>query len=493
MKKVAIIGAGLGSLATAIRLAAEGYKVDVYEASDSPGGKAGQIKEAGFRFDTGPSLLTMPFVLRDLYKAAGEELSDHINIVQPEVICRYFYPDTTVFNAYADLSKLINEMITVFGESGASVKGYFGYCKKIYDLTADIFLFNSFSGASSFFSFKALKTLINLRSIDSGRTMHEANSSFFRNPKTIQLFDRYATYNGSNPYQAPATLNIIQHVEYYIGGFTTDGGINKISRSLFELAEKLGVKFRFNTPVKEILLEGKVARGLVLSEQETRRYKVIVVNADVNYTYKKLLPNFSSTSGKKYATQEPSSSALVYYWGVKNENQKLEAHNIIFSADYEREFQEIFVEKTLPTDPTIYIYISKKISYLDAPMGSENWFVMVNSPYINENLTEDSIEAMKWRIIDKINSTLKINLGENIVFEKRLTPFDIEATTSSSFGSIYGISSNNKFSAFKRHPNKSKEIKNLYFCGGSAHPGGGIPLVLLSGKITAELIMKHEK
>lgn len=494
-KKIAVIGAGLGGLSAALRLASQGYKVDVYEQNDLPGGKANQILQEGFRFDTGPSLLTMPFVLKELFEYSGERIEDYLEVIPLNILCKYCYYDGTVINSYSDLDKFSSEIENKTSDKAVKVKEYLNYSKTIYDLTADLFLYGSFSDIKNFINLKSLKTLINIHKIDPFRTMHNANKSFFKDSKTIQLFDRYATYNGSNPYEVPATLNIIQHVEYNLGGYIIKDGIYSIAESLFKLNIKKGVDFYFNSSIEKILLDGKRVNGITINNKgkiTNRDYDVVISNADVNLTYEKLLNDTKSKSALRYKKQTPSSSALVFYWGVEGNYNELEIHNILFSKNYKKEFDDLFVRKKYPDDPTVYIYISSKFRKDDAPDGYENWFVMINVPYLNGEENTNEIDKARKTIQEKINNILKIDLTGKIVFEKILSPSLIQKQTGSYKGSIYGISSNNRNAAFLRQKNRSKEYKGLYFCGGSAHPGGGIPLVLLSGKIASEEIMRYE-
>ncbi len=488
--KIAIIGSGLGGLSAAIYLAVKGYDVHVYEQSNKPGGKANELKFFNFRFDTGPSLLTMPFVLKGIFKYAGKNIENYIQIKKLDVLCKYFYPDSTILNAYSDVDKLAKEINSKTIDSKESVKEYLDYSKKIYELTADLFLFNSFSGLSNFANIKALKTLLQFNKIDPFRTMHESNASFFKDAKTIQLFDRYATYNGSSPFKAPATLNVIQHVEYNLGAYIAEDGIYSITKGLHKLAEDLGVKFIFMNRVDKIVTKKNKVVGIVYGNDFVN-YNAVLSNSDVLNTYHNLLDVNPYRESNKYNKVEPSSSALVFYWGVKTQSPELEVHNILFSEDYKKEFDDIFEKKICPEDPTVYIYISSKFKKDDAPEGNENWFVMINTPYDDGQNWDDEVKKSKGIILKKINKILGIDLKDKIVCEKILTPQGIEKKTSSTYGSIYGISSNSKSAAFMRQQNKSKSIDGLYFCGGSAHPGGGIPLVLLSGKIASELINKH--
>ncbi|MBN1300703.1 MAG: phytoene desaturase [Melioribacteraceae bacterium] len=490
-KKVAVIGAGLGGLAAAIRLRVMGYKVSVYEKNQEPGGKASEIYDCGFRFDTGPSLVTMPFVLEELFKFAGEKIENFITLKKLDKLCRYFYPDGSVIDAYSDVQKFASEIEKNTTDSAGSVVAYLDYCRTIYNLSGELFLFKSFTEFSSIFNAKAFYTLLNILKLDTHRTMHRANSSFFNDGKTIQLFDRYATYNGSNPFKAPATLNIIQHVEYNMGGYVSSGGIYSIPKALTAVAENKGVEFNFNSEVNGIIRNGNRVTGIRVDGSE-KLYDIVVSNSDVKNTYNNLLKDNNSRASKKYDDLEMSTSALVFYWGIKGNYPGLEIHNILFSEDYRKEFSDLFDAKIIPEDPTVYIYISSKFNGSDAPENCENWFVMINAPRnINQNWNYETEKARK-HILRKIKNLLSIDVEADIITENILTPEILEKKTSSTGGSIYGISSNTRLAAFLRQRNRSGKYKGLYFTGGSAHPGGGIPLVLLSGKITADLIKKYE-
>ena len=242
-KNCAVIGAGLGGLAASIRLAMKGYQVTVFEKNASPGGKASQIITDKFRFDSGPSLLTMPFVLQDLFSAAGENMKDYLQLQKLDIICKYFYSDGTILNAYSNQGDFISEAVNKTKETKENLERFFNYSKRIYDLTAELFLFNPLLDSKNLFNTKSIKTLLQLNKIDTMRSMHQAIASFLIDDKMIQLFDRYATYNGSNPFTAPATLNLISYVENGMGPYISKTGIYSITESLYKLAVKLVVQF----------------------------------------------------------------------------------------------------------------------------------------------------------------------------------------------------------------------------------------------------------
>jgi len=484
--KIIIIGAGLGGLSAAIYLLKDGHDVHVFETNSVAGGKAGNISADGYRFDTGPSLLTLPVVLQNIFKDCGEDINNYLQIKKLDVLTKNFYEDGRIIYSYSDIEKFAKEIEEKTLDTKESVNRFFKYTKAIYDASADVFIFNSLSKFLKP-SVKNLRYLPKVTRLDSLRSMHKSVSSFFTDRHSQQIFDRFATYNGSNPYQVPATLNVISYVEHFLGGYYVADGIYSIPNALLKLAKKKGAKFHFNSEVTEIVKKNNSVIGIKVNDKFYNADKV-VSNADVNFTFRNLLNDDHSSEAKRYKALEPSSSAFVFNWGIADTFSELDIHNIFFSEDYKHEFDQLFYDKTLPDDPTVYVNISSKYNQNDAPKGKENWFVLINAPYDSGQDWNTHGLKLKDKVIEKIERILRREVRSKIEFEKILTPKDIENQTKSSFGSLYGISSNTMFAAFFRQQAKSKTYKNLYFCGGSAHPGGGIPLVLISGKLAAEAI-----
>lgn len=484
--KAIVIGAGLGGLSAAVRLAVMGYSVEVFESNSTPGGKAAQIEKDSFRFDAGPSLLTMPDVIEELFNFAGEDYRNYFNLISPAIICKYFFDDGLQLNAFKNINNFAKEIQSKTDDSFESVINYLEYSKKIYDLTGEMFLHKSLSEFSTYLKKSSVKALLNVKDIDILNTMHGRNRSFFKDKRVIQLFDRYATYTGSNPYSAPGTLNIIQHVEYNGGVYFPDKGIYSITDSLYKLALKKGVIFNFNTKVTSIEYDvNNVIKG-IKSGDKFYPSKIVISNIDEMLTQSLLGRNIRPR-------RSPSTSAVIFYWGIKGIHNELEMHNILFSKDYHKEFKELFKEKIIPSDPTVYIYISSKVNKTDAPEGYENWFVMINTPAVHDKFTMD-INKLRETIINKINSVFGKNIMSRIVSETVNTPLTLESKTGALNGSLYGNSSNSRIAAFLRRQNRSRKYKGLYYTGGTVHPGGGMPLVILSAKITAGLIEKyHDK
>ncbi|WP_443944571.1 1-hydroxycarotenoid 3,4-desaturase CrtD [Pedobacter sp. AW1-32] len=486
MPKAIIIGAGIAGIATAIRLTIKGYEVSVFETNATPGGKLSEIEKNGFRFDAGPSLFTMPQYVDELFKLAGKKPSDYFKYTKLDEICRYFYEDGLQLTATSDLDAFGNEIEQKTNSNTAEVATFLQKSKTIYDVTHRVFLERTLHKIKSYLHWDTLKSVFRFGQIDAFRTQSAANATFFSDNRIAQLFNRYATYNGSNPYQAPATLNVIPHFEYHFGAYLPEKGMYNITRSLVNLAEDLGIKFNFNQKVDDILYNKTRKVKGILCNGKAYDAEVVVSNLDIWFTYKNLLKDVQAP--KKLLQQERSSSALIFYWGIKGQNNALGLHNILFSEDYPSEFNAIWKEEKVYHDPTVYINITSKILKEDAPVQCENWFVMVNVPANKGQNWPLLIAEAKANILSKIKRVLGIDISEQILFEEILDPRSIEQKTGAYQGSLYGNSSNNQFAAFLRHANFSKDIKNLYFCGGSVHPGGGIPLALLSAKIVDEMI-----
>lgn len=485
MSKAIIIGSGVSGLASALRLRAKGYEVHVFESSETPGGKMRERFYNGYRFDTGPSLFTMPGLVDELFGLFGENPRDYFQYETLETACHYFYEDGTVFQAPASSEQLAKALSESMGEDATKVNRFLSKSKYLYELTSPVFLENSLHKSSTYFSKTGIKGIMNLWRLNMFSTMNSANQRWFRNPKTVQLFNRYATYNGSNPYKAPATLNIIPHLEYGIGTYFPKGGMIDVTNSLFELAKRHRVHFHFSSPVESIILQNGKASG-VRTGAGTFFADVVVSNMDIYHTYHHLLKGVKVPTAVKKV--ESSSSALIFYWGIKQEFKSLGLHNIFFSANYQKEFNTIFEKEGISDDPTVYINITSKHKPDDAPAGSENWFVMVNVPPNKGQDWDKLIQEMKANILKKLSRILKTDIGSLIETEDILDPRLIESRTSSFRGALYGSSSNSKLSAFFRHPNFKSDITGLYFCGGSVHPGGGIPLCLRSAEIVSKLV-----
>jgi phytoene desaturase len=489
--KISIIGAGIGGLSSACLLAAKGHQVQVFEKNDSPGGKMNQVKTESYRFDTGPSLLTMPFVLRGLFAECGAKMDEYLKLLPVDPICKYFYQDGETFTNYSDHTATLEEIKRLAPQDLEAYEQFLDYTQALYQRTADAFIFNPLY---DFSDFKQLNFL-NFLGIDAFSTVSQRIDSMFRSRYLRQFFKRFTTYNGSSPFQAPATLNVIPHVEINMGGYYIEGGLYKIATSLEQLANSLGVEFHYNLSVSSILTKDSKAYGIKLENGKKVESDLVLSNSDSTETIAHLIPNGSIPEWKKEQAKsiEPSCSGFVMMLGIDHVYDHLSHHNIFFTDDYEKEFEQIFQEKVMPDDPTIYIANTSYTDSSHAPKGSSNLFILINAPYISDKYDWDKMESLYFgKVVSELEDRGLSDLSSYINFKETITPKDFYKRYRSNKGSIYGTSSNSKFSAFIRPRNKSRKVKKLYFTGGSTHPGGGIPLVVQSAFNAVNLIERYE-
>ncbi|GAC1375154.1 MAG: phytoene desaturase family protein [Ktedonobacteraceae bacterium] len=511
-KRITIIGAGIGGLSAAIRLAAQGHQVRILERQPQVGGKLNQVVMNGFTFDTGPSLITMPYVLRNLFQTAGRRVEDYLELLPLEVTCRYFYRDGQVLNAWRDHERLAAEFARFNTHDGAELAEFIRYARTIFQAAADPFLYNSLGGPLD-----VLGTFIRyvrqghaaLAATDQGTqyerlravlaalspaTLDSCVRGFFEDEHLRQLFDRYATYNGSSPYQVGAVYSIIPYVELADGGWYPCGGIYTLAQALEKIARELGVQLELNCDVKRILVERGEARGVVLADGRVLRSDCVIANSDVVTTQRDLLSPAISNKRQVQRLErlEPSCSGFVILLGTDKQYPQLEHHNIFFSDDYPGEFEDLFERKIPLRNPTVYVCATTRTDPSQAPAGHENLFILVNAPYLTaqSNWQRDA-PAYREHVLDLLASYTQIDLADlraHSVCQAVITPEDFKQRYGANAGSIYGLSSNARMAPFLRPGNRSPSVRGLYFVGGSTHPGGGVPLVMLSGKIVADLV-----
>lgn len=489
--KIVVIGAGLGGLAAAALLANRGYRVTLFEKNGTPGGKMQERVMNGYRFDTGPSLFTMPFILDRLYRECGKKMEEFLTITEPDPLCRYFYRDGVVFDSYTDRQKTLNEIKKFAPDDTGSYLQFLDRAEVIYNKTADAFLFNPLYGFSDL---KNLK-LSDFLGIDAFSTVSDTVDAFVKSPHLRQFFKRFTTYNGSSPYKAPATLNVIPHVELNQGGYYVQGGLYRIAEALERLAMDMGANIRYNQTVTRIEVSGGEVTGLETNDGTFHPAGLIFANADATDTILNLLPEESVSNRKRNRQKkiEPSCSGFVLMLGCNRVWPDLRHHNIFFSRHYKSEFQQIFEEKQLPDDPTIYIANTSYSNPEHAPAGSSNLFILVNAPYLHESQNWYELTTKYSRfLIEELERRGLGGLKDSIEVSEIITPFDFYRKYGSNRGSIYGTSSNSRLAAFLRPRNKLRGVENLYMVGGSTHPGGGIPLVIQSAFNAVQILDREE-
>lgn len=472
--KVAVIGAGIGGLAVAALLAKAGKTVTLFEKNERVGGKLGWLEEGGYTWDTGPSLLTMPHVFQRLWAQLGRRLEDDLTLIPLPVTCRYRWTDGTCIDEDA-----------AFWQR-PEVARFLEYARGLYEVSAGAFLENPLAEWHRQLTWANLPKLRHLPKIASFKTLDQTVRRFFgHDPHLVQLFDRFATYNGSSPYKTPAAFNIIAYVEAHFGGWYVKGGLFEIARALERICRELGVEIRLGDEVqaRPAGFDATVCNQDVLSA--TPRFLGKVVGRAPR------LPEVNRPAAGAAALQwaplrEMSMSGFVMYLGVGGQFPHLSHHNIFFSDDYPAEFRQIFAGR--PADePTIYVAIHSKADPARAPAGCENWFVLVNAP-----ATPWTADAQGYgdRIIERLERRFGCEgLRAAIRVRRHFTPADFETRYLAQAGSLYGYASHGVQAAFQRPAMQPKGAPGFYFVGGSTHPGGGLPLVVLGAQMAARKIL----
>jgi phytoene desaturase len=486
---IIIVGGGLGGLAAAIELAARGRRVLLLEKNERVGGKLNIVSEAGYTFDTGPSLLTMPWVLRALFESAGARLEDELDLVPVEPNCRYNWPDGTRFDAFQSLPLLLQAIGRLDRRDVGGFLRFMAYAERIYQAVAGPFLLHPFDGLRDLLTPALLR---DTWKIDPLRTVDQAVRSFFHSPYLRQVFNRYATYNGSSPYRAPATFNLIAYIEFAEGGWYVRGGMYTLARAQERLARRLGVEIRTRSPVERVQVRAGAARGVALAGGECLDAQAVIVNADPRYAYQELLPEQRRTAAR-LARLEPSCSGFILLLGIDRTYPILAHHNIFFSDDYQREFAAIFDKRVPAPDPTVYVCTTSLCDPGHAPPGHSNLFVLINAPALSLRVNWER-EASGYRdaVIRKLTRMGLHGLEQHITYERIIAPDDLQTRYNAPDGAIYGLASNQPWTAFLRPPLRAPDLRRLYFVGGGTHPGGGIPLVLLSGQAVAERVVADQ-
>jgi phytoene desaturase len=488
-KQAVIIGGGLGGLATALRLSGAGWHVTVCEQGPTLGGKMNRCELSGFRFDTGPSLITMRSVFEELFEAAGSRLDEHLELVSMHPLAEYVYDDGTRF----DYSSNLPDWLAVVRQlEPCDVDGFFRFMNlgaRLYEVSRETFFRRRPSSAPDLRSFKAMRHMPLRRAWGN---YHRTVAAHFKSPHLRQLFDRYPTYVGSSPYRSPATLAVIPYVEYAYGGWHIKGGLYRLIESLVALAGRAGVTLRTCARVEQIEHDGRRVKGVLLASGIRLQADAVVMNGDASTTDAMLNLNKAAPPLREAAR---SLSGLVFLVGVRRTMPELSHHAVYFSRDYRREFAQLFDERRFPDDPTVYVSAPSRSDRALVPRGEgETLFIMANAPANDrDEWTEADIREARARVFARLGKGGFPDIEREIAVADVWTPRRIHESYAMPGGAIYGTHSHGWRRAFLRPPNKDARFAGLYYVGGSSHPGGGTPTVLLSAKITSELVEQYER
>ena len=522
-KHAIVIGGGVGGLSTAIRLRARGARVTLLEKNARVGGKLNRWEvphphrpnDRPFRFDTGPSLLTMPFVFQDLFAAAGADVRDYLEITRLDPVSRFVWADGQTLELTSDATRMREQLQQFAPRDVDGFERLLDRGKHIWDLAGEFFLMNAPEQLMKS-SDRKLVDGLRMATIPFRIGMFEKFSRcidrYVKTPRLREVLYQYATYSGASPFLAPATLAVIPYVELGFGGWYPRGGTYAIAEALEKLATSIGVDIRTNATVARITIASASSRGarparpratgvtrgaspaatgVELSSGQSIRADVVICNADVVWAYQHLIapehrPHYDDA---KLKSIEPGGSGMVLMLGVDGTYPQLAHHTKFMPADYTSDLRAMFETKTIPDDPCVYVCATTRTDASQAPEGCENLFVLCSAPAL-DGAIDWAIEGPRYerQVIETLESRFGLtDLSKRIVVRRRMTPADLAADYNAYRGSIYGISSNGLKAAFLRPPNRDKRIAGLYFAGGATHPGGGLPLVALSGKIASEM------
>lgn len=494
MAHVVVIGAGMGGMACAARLTAKGHTVHVYEQSHTWGGKLGEQVWGDHRFDTGPSLLTLPAVYRDLFLKTGRPLEASVELVELDTAFRYQFADGTVLKmpgvGVGACATAIGDVLG--GHSADQWRAFLARAARMWAVTRQPFLERPLHGMRSLIGMSW--RLSDVKTIAPTRTLRSLAEHYFTDPRLVTLVDRYATYSGSDPRQAPAALATIPYVEETFGAHHVRGGLRELGRALFDRCTALGVTFHFDTGIEQINTDPDV-KSVTTSRGDTVACDIVVANVDAHALYHRMLDD--NVPAVRKAQQSltkvtPSLSGFVLSLALDGVTNDLEHHNVLFPENYEDEFDSLFAvgKPAMPiADPAIYICNPRDDRM--SPSGKESWFVLINAPRHQQPANTTTVDWSNPELVASYKANVLHRLAQRgfdvtnrVLWSDVITPADLAARTQSPGGSIYGTSSNGMRAAFLRPANVS-DIKGLFLVGGSSHPGGGLPLVAMSAEIVA--------
>ena len=503
MARVVVVGAGLGGLAVAVRLAHAGHRVTVCEQAETVGGKLGWFEREGFGFDTGPSLLTLPALYRDLFASTGTPLEDHVDLQALDVACHYRFADGTELDVPVGPGALVGRALddALGAGTGRQWLDLLQRGGEIWQVTRGPFLGSPLQGARTLVR-QAVSTA-DLRTIAPWLSLRRLGETYLRHPHLRTLLDRYATYTGSDPRRAPAALATVPYVEQAFGSWYVRGGMRRLGEALAERATSLGCQVRTGADVAAVRVDAGRASGVVLANGEVLGADVVVANADAAHLYHDLVPESAGAplrrARRRLARVTPSLSGFVLMLALRGRTPGLRHHTVLFADDYDAEFDEVFGTDRARGAPRPVAYPTVYVSAPDDPAtrpddDHEAWFVLVNAP---RHTPGDPSSGIDWQapgvaqtyadhVID-VMAGRGLDVRDRLLWREVRTPADLELQTRSVGGSIYGTSSNGARAAFLRPANASP-VPGLYLVGGSSHPGGGLPLVAMSAQIVADLV-----
>lgn len=488
-----VIGGGLGGLSAAISLSQSGYDVSLFEQNSHFGGKLNRKEQDGFGFDLGPSILTMPYIFEQLFTASGKDMADYIPITRLDLEWRSFFPDGSKIDLYGDLEKMAQANPHLSEADMQEYREFLDYANQLYDATKAGYFAKGLDTTKELL--KDHGVLAALKDFDYFSSMHDGAAKRISNPQLIDMLGYFSKYVGSSPYDAPAVLNMMPAMQQKLGAWYVPGGMHLIAAGMVKLAEEIGVKLHPDSKVVELITDDRgTITAAVFADGSQAEADVFVSNMEVIPAYDDLLGEDQAFLDKLEQKFEPAASGLVLHLGVNKLYPQLAHHNFFFSADPKKNYEQIYHQKQLPADPTIYLVNVSKTDAAQTLPGHENIKILPHIPYLaDEPFTMADYLAFRETVLAKLERMGLTGLREHIVTEDMWTPADIQANYSSHRGAIYGTVSDRKKNHGFKHPKTSKIYDNLYFVGGTVNPGGGMPMVTLSGQQVRDRILARKK
>ena len=483
-----VIGAGIGGIATAARLARNGYRVTVLEKNETPGGRTNQIVQEGHRFDIGPTLFLMPEVWEETFAALGEKMSDHLDLRRIDPTYKVHFKDGLQLELTSNIGQMQSQLEAVEKSAFTGFLNYIAEGAKHYKLSLDKFVGRNFFSIFDYFSPKNLPLIFKLKALDK----HYRNTGrFFKDERLKAAFTFQNMYLGLSPYDAPATYSLLQYTELAEGVWYPMGGMYASIQALVKIAEKLGVKFIYNAPVTKLNVEGMQVISVELENGQTLEADIIVGNADLPYIYKELLPD--PVEAKKLDEKLYTCSTIMFYWGVDKQYPQIAHHNVFLGGDYRASFDQIFKDHDLPDEPSFYVHAPSRTDPAAAPEGQDTLYVLIPVGHLDAASKQDwgeRIRRARQTVFERLSKEMGItDLESHIKFETVYQPEVWKERFNLEKGAAFGLSHNFWQVGYLRPQNRHKKYKNLYFAGASTHPGTGLPIVLLSAKLTTERIL----
>lgn len=491
--RVTVIGAGLGGISAAISLKAAGYDVEVFEKNGQIGGKLNVMEKDGFTFDLGPSIFTLPQFFQDLFERAGKKMEDYVQLDAVTPHWRNLFENKPTIDLYQEEDLMRRELDKLPGDPEAhwrEFKAFLTYGREQYDIVNDGYFDKGLDNLWEFISYYKLKLLGG--KIDYKNTMSESIHQRLSDPQLRMIFEYFIKYVGSSAMDSPGYMNLMPMIQFDYGLWYVRGGMYNLAKGLGKLMEEMGIPIHLNADVEAIEKSGKQVTGIRMTDGTVHASDIIVSNMEVIPAYKKLL-NEPISFTRKLEKFAPACSGIVLHIGTDKIFPQLAHHNFFYSEDQHKHFDTVFHKKQLPQDPTLYVVAPTRTDPSKAPEGCDNIKILPHIPPLEEgsDITHEDYVALKDRCIDKMERCGLTGLRESIVVEDLLTPVDIERMYRSNRGSIYGVVTDWKLNYGFKAPKTSTRYKNLYFTGGSTNPGGGMPMVVLSGQQCADRIIKR--